>query len=191
MRTSMYSILCIVIRLGAVLLAVSTLGSVLSMVMALRQGVAALELAPAMVAFVLTLLVAFLLWLYPGPLARLASARSSQQVFESPISAAQVQWIALSVLGMYFVVDGIVGFAHYEVQQLIVGVIPDREQRIGKFVQVALYWLLQVGFGVVLVLGARGLGGLLQRMRYGSGMSQTEAPENARSGTAAREAAQP
>jgi hypothetical protein len=144
-----------------------------------------------MVAFVLTLLVAFLLWLYPGPLARLASARSSQQVFESPISAAQVQWIALSVLGMYFVVDGIVGFAHYEVQQLIVGVIPDREQRIGKFVQVALYWLLQVGFGVVLVLGARGLGGLLQRMRYGSGMSQTEAPENARSGTAAREAAQP
>jgi hypothetical protein len=190
MRTSLYSILCIVIRIGAVLLAVSTLGSVLSMCLALRNGTAATELIPALVAFVLTLLVAFLLWLYPGPLARMASARSSQQVLESPIRAAQLQWIALSVLGMYFVVDGLVGFAHYEVQQLIVGAIADRERRIGKFVQVALYWLLQMGFGIALTLGARGLTGMLQRIRYGGMPPQAEAPENAARDAAARVRAQ-
>lgn len=190
MRTSLYSILCIVIRLGAVLLAVGTLGSVLSMILTLREGVAALELAPALVALVLTLLVAFLLWLYPGPLARMASARSSQQVFESPLAAAQLQWIALSVLGMYFVVSGIVGFAHYEIQQLIVGAMQDRERQIARFVQVALYWLLQLGFGLALTLGARGLSGLLQRMRYGSGLRQPEAPENVEPDAAARAAGQ-
>lgn len=39
MRTSLYSILCIVIRLGAVVLAASTLGSVLSVGLMIRQGV--------------------------------------------------------------------------------------------------------------------------------------------------------
>lgn len=178
MRTSLYSILCIVIRLGAVLLGVSTLGSVLSMCLALRNGTAATELAPAMVAFVLTVLFAFLLWLFPGPLARMAATRSSHQVFESPIAAEHVQWIALSVLGMYFFVEGVVGFAHYEVQQLIVGAIADREMRIEKFVQVALYWLLQMAFGIALTLGARGLTGVLQRIRHG-GVQSIDAPEAA------------
>ena len=190
MRTSLYSILCIVIRLGAVLLAVSTLGSVLSMCLALRNGTAVLELVPVLVAFVLTLLVAFFLWLCPGPLARMASTRSSQQVLESPIVAAHVQWIALSVLGMYFFVEGLVGFAHYEIQQLIVGAIADREMRIAKFVQVALYWLLQMGFGVALTLGARGLTGMLQRIRHGDMPPQAEAPENAERDVAARSGAQ-
>ena len=190
MRTSLFSILCIVIRVGAVLLAVSTLGSVLSMCLALRNGAAAAELIPALVAFVLTLLVAILLWLHPGPLARMASARSSQQVLESPIRAAQLQWIALSVLGMYFVVDGLVGFAHYEVQQLIVGVIADRERRIEKFVQVALYWLLQMGFGLALALGAHGLTGMLRRIRHGGMPSQAEAPDSAGRDAAARARAQ-
>jgi hypothetical protein len=99
MRTSLYSILCVVIRLGAVLLAVSTLGSALSICLALRNGAAALELVPALVALVLTLLGASLLWLYPGPLARIASTRSSQQVLDIPIRPAQLHWIALSVLG--------------------------------------------------------------------------------------------
>ena len=190
MRTSLYSVLCMVIRLGAVLLAVSTLGSVLSLCLALRNGAAARDLVPALVAFVLTLLVAFLLWLYPGPLARMASTRSSQQILDIPIRAAQLQWIALSVLGMYFVVDGLVGFAHYEVQQLIVGAIADRERRIEKFVQVALYGLLQMGFGIALTLGARGLAGVLQRIRYGGLPPQAEAPENAARDAAARVRAQ-
>ena len=62
MRTSLYSVLCMVIRLGAVLLAVSTLGSMLSMRLALRNGAVAQELVPALVALVLTLLIAFPLW---------------------------------------------------------------------------------------------------------------------------------
>jgi hypothetical protein len=52
-------------------------------------------------------------------------------------------------------------------------------------VQVALYWLLQMGFGIALTLGARGLTGVLQRIRYG-GMPQAEAPENDGLDSAAR-----
>lgn len=168
MRTSLYSILCIVIRLGAVLLAVSTLGSALSMALMVRQGTSPMEIMPLIGLFVATLAVAFLLWLYPGPLAHLCSTRSAGEVFESPVTAQDLQSIALSVLGMYFVVGGIVGFIHYESNQFVADSILDREEHIRDFVQVGLYWLLQIVMGAALTLGARGLAGLLHRLRYGT-----------------------
>lgn len=167
MRTSLYSILCIVIRLGAVVLAVSTLASALSMALMIRQGTSPIDLWALIGLFVAILAIAFLLWLYPGPLARLCSARSAGQVFESPIAARDLQWIALSVLGMYFVVAGLIGFVHFEANLFVADTIIDREKRIEDFVQTGLYWLLQIVVGVALVFGARGLTGLLHRIRHG------------------------
>ncbi len=167
MRTSLYSILCITIRIGAVLLAVSTLGSVLSVALMIHQGTSPADLAWVFGVWVATLAIAFLLWLYPGPLARLCSARSANQVFDSPITAHDLQWIAFSVLGMYFVVGGIVGFVHYEANLLIADAILDREKRIEGFVRSGLYWLLQIAVGIALALGARGLTGVLHRLRHG------------------------
>jgi hypothetical protein len=178
MRTSLYSILCIAIRLGAVFLALGSLASVLSFVIT-AQSIALDELWLAGLSLLLTLVIAFLLWLFPGPLARMAAARSSQQVFESPISAMQIQWIALSVLGMYFVITGLIGFARYEMQQLLADAIIDRERHLADFIRIGLYCLLQVGFGIALTLGARGLVGVLHRLRYGASTSQPEAPDNA------------
>jgi len=167
MRTSLYSILCIVIRLGAAVLAASTLGSVLSLALMIRQGTALADLGWVFGVWVAMLAIAFLLWLYPGWLARLCSPRSANQVFESPIAARDLQWIAFSVLGAYFVVAGIVGFVYYEANLLIADAISDREMRIENFVRNGLHALLQCAAGIALVLGARGLTGMLHRMRYG------------------------
>jgi hypothetical protein len=41
------------------------------------------------------------------------------------------------------------------------------EQRIEDFVRTGLHWLLQIAIGLALTLGARGLTGLLHRLRYG------------------------
>lgn len=167
MRTSLDSILCIVIRLGAVLLAVSTLGSVLSVVVMIHQGQSPADLAWIFGAWVATIAIAFLFWLYPGPLARLCSARSAHQVFDSPIATRDLQWIAFSVLGAYFVAGGIVGFVHYEGNLLIADAIFDREKRIEDFLRSGLYWLLQIVVGVALALGAHELTGMLHRLRHG------------------------
>ena len=165
MRTSLYSILCIAIRLGAVMLAVSTLASVLSMALMIRPGTSPMDLWALIGLFVAILAIAFVLWLYPGPLARLCSARSAMQVFESPIASRDLQWIAFSVLGMYFVVDGLVGFLHFEANLFVADTITDREKRIEDFVQTGLYWLIRLVAGAVLVLGSRGLSGVLHKVR--------------------------
>ncbi|HEU4663620.1 MAG TPA: hypothetical protein VFS55_06290 [Dokdonella sp.] len=168
MRTSLYSILCIVIRLGAVLLAVSALGSVLATAMMVRDGRSPIDLSWIAAAFVASLAIACLLWLYPGPLARLCTARSANQVFESPLAPHDLQWIAFAVLGVYFVVDGIVGFVHYEANLLVADALFDREKRIEDFVRNGSYWILRIVFGLALALGARGLSALLRRLRYGN-----------------------
>lgn len=167
MRTSLYSILCIVIRLGAVVLAASTLGSALSVALMMRRGVPLADLGWVFGVWVAMLAIACLLWLYPGWLARLCSPRSANQVFESPIDSRDLQWIAFSVLGAYFVVTGIVGFVYYEANLLIADAMADREMRIEGFVRNGLYALLQCAIGIALVLGARGLTGMLHRVRYG------------------------
>jgi len=165
MRTSLYSILCIVIRLGAVMLAVSTLASALAMALMIRQGTSAMDLWASIGLFVAILAIAFVLWLYPGPLARLCSTRNAMQVFESPIAARDLQWIALGVLGMYFFVDGLVGFLHFEANVFVADTITDRGKRFEDFVEAGLYWLIRLVVGAALVFGARGLSGLLHRLR--------------------------
>lgn len=149
------------------MLAMSTLGSVLSIALAIRQGTSPADLWLVGVLFVATLALAVLFWLHPGPLARLCSGRSAGEVFESPIGPHELQWIALCVLGTYFVVVGVIGFIHYEANLLIVDARFDREQHIADFIGTGLYWLIQIVVGLGLALGARGLTGLLRRLRHG------------------------
>lgn len=102
MRTSLYSILCIVVRLGAVLLFVETVTSLPVAWESLRiwtQDPSAPDDAVRgmLIGFSgASLALAALLWLYPGVLARVAADAGSREVFESPLSARQLQYIALS-----------------------------------------------------------------------------------------------
>ncbi len=172
MRTSLYSILCIVIRLGAVFLALRMIWSMVNLLMSWGQVTNLMEFWASVGLVVATLLVAFLLWLFPGPLARLATGRSSHEVFESPIEARDFQWIALSVLGMYFVVSGLLGLSSYGVNRLVMSSIADfgEEQRMRVIADV-FYWTAQIALGLVLALGAKGLTGVLYRLRHGQAVS--------------------
>ncbi|GAA0716649.1 hypothetical protein [Dokdonella soli] len=180
MRTSLYSILCIVIRLGAVFLAFKTLGSVLSVVASWGNAVNMPELWLSIGFTALTLLIAFLFWLYPGPLARLAAGSSSQQVFESPISAPQIQWIALSVLGMYFVLTGFAGLSYFGIRRMLISAVVDQEQNNRERIVDAFYWAVQIGLGAALSLGARGLVGVFHRLRYGDALQSPDFPPQSR-----------
>ena len=105
MRTSLYSILCIAIRLGAVFMAVQVLVGVPTALGELLAAQVTVSTKAAIAFGVAELALAGLLWLYPGILARIAAATSSQQVFESPITATELQQLAFAVLGICFVVQ--------------------------------------------------------------------------------------
>jgi hypothetical protein len=170
MRTSLYTVLCIVIRLGAVMLAVEAILAV----PAAWYMTGSTDLAPgwhgALIAFgIATLAFAALLWVYPGVLARIAAGASSRQVFESPLSGEELQQIALCVLGVWLAIDGIVEFVNLGVRLIVtahvdtnVPFVEMARRDVGRIVSV----LVKVGLGVALSLGARGLVGLLRRVRH-------------------------
>jgi hypothetical protein len=173
MRTSLYSILCIAIRLAAVLLAVHTLAGVPGAYNLVSHGdwsddrwmIGALYLA--------VLLFAFLLWVYPSVLARLAAGKASQQTFESAIDAAELQWIAFSVAGLWIFFEALSGLTYDGVRELVLrhavrvnnqglDVSPSDEQLVASLVAN----VIQLVLGFVLVMGARGLVDLLRRLRF-------------------------
>ena len=168
MRTSLYTILCIAIRLAAVSLALTAVAGTLSMLatMGMNSTRGVEWLVAGSVAS--TLVVAFLLWTWPGVLARLAAGRSSLQVFESPIAPEQIQWVALSVLGAWFALDGFVSLCYFAMQNLMYVGVQDAGKQMEELIQPGAYWVIQTLAGIALLLGARGLTGLLHRLRDGS-----------------------
>jgi hypothetical protein len=167
-RTSLYSILCIVIRLGAVMLALRILSGAFGYLGSEQLAEFSIREHLLVVGFAaLGALIAFLLWLYPGPLARIASGRSAHQVFESPIDAGQIQWIALSVLGMAWLMSGILDLAHLGYQYIWMSeMLGTGEEALHRLHGQIAYDVLETLIGVALTLGARGLAGVLQKVRY-------------------------
>jgi hypothetical protein len=165
MRTSLYSVLCIVIRLGAVMLAVSTITNVLAIAATLREGAALAEVIPAAALTVIVFVLALGLWLYPAPLARLCTARSAGQVFESPIGERDLLWIALAVLGTTYAVSGTVEFITYGANALSTSAQLDHEQQKIWFIRQGLPALMRAVAGIALALGARGLARVLAHVR--------------------------
>ncbi|MEO6690184.1 MAG: hypothetical protein ABIS07_11125 [Dokdonella sp.] len=171
MRTSLFSILCIAIRLGAVFLAFGMLVHVVALVLSWYQQVPGERVVSTLAVVIPTLLIAFLLWLYPGVLARAAAARSTEQIFETPLSASHVQWIAFSLLGMYFVMTGLIGLSWYALNHVLMSSFNDAaadEMLRRQMINDLLCWVVQIAAGLSLAMGAKGLVGLLHRLRYGN-----------------------
>ncbi len=175
MRTSMYSILCIVIRCGALAVALNALAGlwrVVDLVVAgevLNGGSISTLLTGTLFLVMATVLLALLLWLFPGPLARLATGRSSQQVFESPISAAELQWIAVSVVGVLTVLDALLGLYTWIAEGMSrpdARVIGDEYHR-QRMLDIS-YYVVKIVLGLAFTLGAKGLTGFLHRIRHGA-----------------------
>jgi hypothetical protein len=171
MRTSLYSILCIAIRIGAVLIAVQTIVQIIVMLPdVLPQSVESGawswgEVASAVGA---SWLLAAWLWIYPGVLARLAAGRSANQVFESPINADEIQRIALTVLGIWFVMVAIIelvrtGLDFAWARIWMSDSINDRYVR--QIFMGLISYVCELAFGIALTLGSAGLTGWLRAIR--------------------------
>lgn len=169
MRTSLYSILCIAIRIGAVILAAEVLvalpGTLDSVI---RNGEFQLGLKQWLLVFYgLFFVFAAALWIYPGLLARLAAGESSRQVFESPLAADDWQYIAISVVGVFLAISGfseILGVgARIIVASHVEGIAASglRETDIARLVAL----IVKIALGMGLAFGARGLVGLFHTLR--------------------------
>ena len=167
MKTTLYSVLCIAIRLGAVLMAVGILERAPGIFFfANAEGhfqVLALFLEGA------GLLLALALWIWPNMLTWCVMGRNKHEILESSISAAQVQHIAFSIVGVWLFIDGVSGCLGHAFmillikQEMAAGALP------GMGLQEEWRWLIQFAAtavaGAALTLGSRGLVGLLHRLR--------------------------
>ncbi|WP_267222235.1 hypothetical protein [Dyella silvae] len=169
MKTSLHTVLCIAIRLGAVLMAVGLIEQWPRLLLTQADG----RVSVAAIAFdLLGLLLAFVLWIRPGLLAWWAAGNAHRETLDVQISAMQLQYIALSVAGVYKLISGLSGvLAHglnlLEYQHALdaSGVpvsLPPYEKTL--FVE----YIVATIAGLALTLGARGLTGYLQRIRGGN-----------------------
>jgi hypothetical protein len=166
MKTTLYTVLCVAIRLGAVLMAVGVFERLPGIFFYSGDGHYPL-LALFMEAF--TLLLAFVLWMRPSLLAWWALGGKRQEILESPIHADQLHYVAFSVLGAWLAISGVAGcFGHGAMILLLLR--QASYDGAGETVPVTeWHWMVQYGVmvaaGIVLMSGSRGLIGLLQRLR--------------------------
>lgn len=177
MKTTLYTVLCIAIRLGAVLMTVDLLESIPVFLWSTQQD--ARFMIAVLVMAAIGLVIALVLWLKPGVLAWWAAGRGKDEVFESQIDAGQIQYIALSVLGAWLVVSGLAALVPSEMQlvrlQHLADAYPGMVPPSDAWNSLIRSLVIAVA-GVILMLGARGLVGLLHRLR-GYSMQPTEAAD--------------
>ncbi len=166
MKTNVHTVLCTAIRLGAVLLAVHALENAAAGVIAADGNPH--RLFASLLFDVWYLALGAVLWLWPGLLAWWASSRSSRQVLETPIGADELQRVALSVLGVWQVVQGVSGMLSHGVVMVFLrermtdystGHLPPAEWRW------VVFYAFQALAGVAVALGSAGLVNLFHRMR--------------------------
>lgn len=167
MKTTLHTVLCVAIRLGAVLMAAGIFEQLLSLVLlSIQEGHAAwaaLSLQGA------GLLVALALWLWPNLLAWWALGRNQHELMELTISPARLQYVAMSVVGVWMFIGGLSGVAGHGVMIVFI----NQEATVGNASGMVptgewhwmVYYTTMLLAGGGLTLGARGLAGLLQRLR--------------------------
>lgn len=165
MRTTLYTVLCVAIRLGAVLMAVGLFERLPLFLWQSPEGGFALD---AVLLALFGLLIAGALWLWPGVLARWAVGRSGHEALEVGLSADALMAVALAVTGAMLAVSGVAGLFGHGLSMLLfksrlvdpsTGLLPVAEWHW------VIYYLAQTACGLALALGARGLASLVWRLR--------------------------
>jgi hypothetical protein len=172
MRTSLYTILCICIRLAAILLAISVLAAIPGTYFGLTGNDWAVERWWIVLVYIALFLLALLLWVFPGFLARLAAGKTAMEVFESPITAETIQYVAFSVVGLRYLIGGMYGLMYLLPREMIVRHVLRAQSTAdavtfhdADFTATIISYSFEVIVGFGLLLGARGLIGLLNRLR--------------------------
>lgn len=178
MKTTLHTVLCIAIRIGAVLLALDALERMASL---LTLG----EADPhrffgAMLFAALYLGVAVVLWLWPSMLAWWASSRASSEVFVSDLAGHDWQRIALAVVGVWLAVTGLSGCLGHGLLMVFLGERM-RDYSTGLLPTTEWYWLIhysvQTLAGAAILLGSSGLASLLARIRRYPAVTAIEEPD--------------
>jgi hypothetical protein len=167
MKTSLYSILCIVIRLGAVFFAawiIAVFPTIYISAHTRQFDAGSFQLLEGF--YLGGLVVAFGLWLYPGILASLAAGRSTREPFETSIDAHDIQYVALSILGIWLALKGL-GSLAFEITRGIAFSTAEASMSTVEAAPLAAAGV-EVVLGIALALGGKGVVGLLQRLRYGN-----------------------
>jgi hypothetical protein len=168
MKTTLYSILSAAVRVAALLLFARSIAGLVAY-FAAPERVAGMGVHWAMViGSIVATGVALLLWLYPGLLVRPATGRAAHEIFESPLSADDIQRIGIALIGVWFAVVGISDAVYTLLRG---GVLTQAENYSGgayEFIRADLFAsAFEILLGIVLALGSRGLVGLLSRIRGG------------------------
>ena len=170
MKTSFYSLLCIVIRVAA--LAVS-----LRVLVELPGHFVYFATNPTQTSFVVAtfatqgaiVAICLALWMFPGALATLAVTRAAREPFESSVDATDLQRIGFGVVGVWFALNGAADALY------ALGRIFAIRHELGELGTAAPYPWVDLGtgiaivaMGVALTLGSRGLARFLHALRYAS-----------------------
>jgi uncharacterized membrane protein (DUF485 family) len=168
-KTNAYSLLCVAIRVVVVYIAATSLIAMPSLILGYRMA--------RDDGWVITLVIAVTFgvlifgWVFAGKLAKLALARSTEQVFESDMEPRQWLGLAVSVIGAWFLFGVLKGGVY-----LIVRWVAISRQTIGwvalddSFRQMIMdaYPLATQGIlAVVFLFGGQGIANLIHRWRYG------------------------
>jgi hypothetical protein len=166
-RTNAAGILTVLLRAAGVFMLARTLIALPATLSSLREaGYMGEQLWPTVLASILVIVVAVVLWLFADVLSRLTLARPGQPPFESDISFAQWQELAIRILGLYIAVEGLLEFTY---GALLTYYLARREMVVADAYSLmrngAVLGAIQAFIGLSLFLGARGLTGWVQRLR--------------------------
>jgi len=179
-RSSLYSILCTSVRLSAVYLFVDAIPQSVPVVVNAHTSFGVADWRYALGPPVMELVIAMLLWFFPGGLARLAASKRSLEHFESDIAPEALQYIAVSVLGLWFATTGLVQFAYTIHRWIFLDVYLSKHlldpTTDPKVLGTMLSEIVRIILGATLALGARGITGVLHRFRQ-AGLTAAVAEE--------------
>lgn len=167
MKTNLYTILATAVRLAALLHVVDTLFQVSGAF--LNPEMAGLTTRNMGWAFVLgnlfSLAIGIVLWIRPGLLVRPAVGRAAYDVFESPLSATQIERIGLCLLGVWFLIRGVSGLVYTLTRFATIGADGNVGISFNMFAPELFYNVGTSVLGAALAFGSHGLAGLFQRLR--------------------------
>lgn len=166
MKTNLYTILATAVRLAALLHIVDTVYQIVGTFLTPETAGYSKGMGWTFVlGSLFSLAIGIVLWIKPGLLVRPAVGRSAYEVFESPLSAVQIERIGLCLLGVWFFVRGVSGLVYTLTRFATFGVGGYAETSFGMFAPDLLYNLGTSVLGAALAFGSHGLVGLFQRLR--------------------------
>jgi hypothetical protein len=168
-RTNAAGILTVLLRAAAVWMVARVAVALPATVSGLATaGFQEDTLRPVLIGTFTVVLVAAVVWIFADLLARLALARPGQPPFDSDLSLAHWQELAIGVVGLLEAANGLITLCIGLLLVFLVG----REDDIAVAVdmeflirQGVVEGIVQLVIGVALLFGARGLAALVRRMR--------------------------